>query len=69
MANPGFNIKVRIVENGYTVHVSNIGSDGRESHQDFIADEKAVENLLGDTIRRLLKQLKIKARVKGKNGD
>jgi hypothetical protein len=48
MANKGFNLKVREVENGFTIHVTRVsGEDGKEKHFDFIAESTEIKTKLG----------------------
>ena len=48
MANMGFNIKVRKVSNGYTVHINRTGvPPADDDHEDFVAlDSDALKELL-----------------------
>ena len=56
MANKGFNLKVREVENGFTIHVTRVGDrsggtrpDGSsgEEHFDYIAEGTEIKTKLG----------------------
>lgn len=49
----GYNIKVRLVENGYTIHYSEFG--GPEWHKDLIArDEREVEGVIRNLHREFM---------------
>ena len=51
MSNPGFNIKVRAVSNGFTVHHTHI--DGKnEYHKDFICTEDEIKEFLEGLVDR-----------------
>lgn len=51
MANKGFNLKVREVENGFTIHVTRVGDrpdgTGGEEHFDYIAESTEIKTALG----------------------
>ena len=60
MSNPGFNIKVREVENGCTIHLTAIDAQGVERHKDYIAStqedvQKALQEI---TLLYFTKELK-----------
>lgn len=57
MAHPGFNLKVRKVNNGYTIHIS-VLRDGEEDHDDHVVMEDSVETYVSEIIRREIDSLK-----------
>lgn len=58
MGHPGFNIKVRKVNNGYTIHRSVFQRGGGEEHDDHVATRDSVETYLHEMIRREVDALK-----------
>jgi len=57
MAHPGFNLKVRKVNNGYTIHTSVIRG-GEEAHDDHVVMEDSVETYISEIIRQEIDALK-----------
>ena len=50
MSNPGFNIKVRALRNGFTIHRTRIDQAGEEDHEDYICDPNEIKTFLGGLI-------------------
>jgi hypothetical protein len=58
MANPGFNIKVRVVENGVTIHATSVHGAGNETHKDYVAaDMQSVLDIINKFANERLDEL------------
>jgi len=58
MANKGFNLKVRQVENGFTIHVTRVSEGTKEKHYDFIAEASEIKTKLGSICNNEVDEIK-----------